>query len=58
MKQFACGDVVPGCDATFSASTDDEILAGVAAHAAEFHGLTTVPPELVEQVRSLIVPVG
>lgn len=57
MKQFACGDVVPGCDATFAASGDDQILAEVAAHASEVHGLDTVPPELVEQVRGKIVTV-
>ena len=27
MKQFACGDVVPGCDARFVCSTEEEILA-------------------------------
>lgn len=58
MKQFACGDVVPGCDHVFTGSTEDEILASVAVHAAEAHGLTTVPPEIVTQVRSHIVPVG
>ena len=55
MKRFACGDVVPGCDATFVCSDDDEVLAEVARHAARDHGLTEVPAELVEQVRSRIV---
>lgn len=54
MKKFACGDVVPGCDASFDGSSDDEILAQVAAHAAEIHGLTEVPQELVDQVVSRI----
>ena len=55
MKQFACGDVVPGCDATFVASSEDEILSHVAAHAAHAHGIATVPDELVTTVRALIV---
>jgi predicted small metal-binding protein len=55
VKRFACGDVVPGCDATFVCSDDDEVLAEVARHAAREHGLTDVPAELVEQVRSRIV---
>lgn len=55
MKRFACGDIVPGCDATFVCTTDDDVLAEVARHAAEDHGLTAVPDEMVEQVRSRIV---
>lgn len=57
MKTFACGDVVPGCDARFVCDTEDEILAAVARHAAEDHGLTSVPPELVEAVRAAVRPV-
>ncbi|MEJ5915292.1 DUF1059 domain-containing protein [Pseudokineococcus sp. 1T1Z-3] len=55
MKQFACGDVVPGCRKTFSASSEDEILGAVGAHAQDDHGLAEVPPELVEQVRGRIL---
>ena len=55
MKSFACGDVVPGCDARFVCSSEDEILASVAAHASSVHGLTEVPAELVQQVRRSIL---
>ena len=58
MKRFACGDVVPGCQASWVCSTDDEILAQVAAHAASQHGMVEVPPELVAAVRSHIVTVS
>ncbi|GHE07078.1 DUF1059 domain-containing protein [Klenkia taihuensis] len=54
MKSFACGDVVPGCGRTFTATDDDAILAQVAAHAELDHGLTEVPPALVAQVRQRI----
>jgi predicted small metal-binding protein len=54
MKQFCCGDVVPGCTATFHGSDEDEILGAVAAHARKDHGLTEVPASLVAQVRSKI----
>ncbi|MHA7208633.1 DUF1059 domain-containing protein [Arthrobacter sp. MDT1-65] len=57
MKAFACGDVVPGCDARWVCSTDDEILAGVGAHALSVHGLTELPPDLVRAVRGSIVSV-
>lgn len=55
MKAFACGDVVPGCDARWVCSTDDEILAAVGAHAASAHGLIEITPELVGAVRGSIV---
>jgi len=55
MKTFACGDVVPGCTTTFTGPDDDAVLSLVAAHAVADHGLSSVPPELVEQVRAAIV---
>lgn len=55
MKQFACGSVVPGCGAVFTAEDEEGLLQQVAAHARDDHGLASVPPELVEQVRRNIV---
>jgi predicted small metal-binding protein len=49
MKTFACGDVIPGCGAHFSASDDDGIFAQVADH-----GVTDITPELVQAVRDRI----
>ncbi|RJK95965.1 DUF1059 domain-containing protein [Vallicoccus soli] len=54
MKQFACGDVVPGCARTFTAPDDDGVLAAVAVHARDDHGLAAVPAPLVAQVRASI----
>lgn len=50
MKEFSCGDVVPGCSAKFHGLNNDEILVAVAAHAQHDHGLTHVSPELARQV--------
>jgi predicted small metal-binding protein len=55
MKSFACGDVVPGCNARWVCSSEDEVLAHVARHAGDVHGLAVVPVELVTAVRSAIV---
>ena len=55
MKMFACGDVVPGCDARFVCDSDDEVLAEVARHADAVHGMHTVPADVVTEVRSRIV---
>lgn len=50
MKQFACGDVVPGCQAAFVGADDAAVLDQVAAHARADHGLATIPDALVAQV--------
>jgi len=54
MKQFSCGAVVPGCDAKFSAESEQELLEQVGEHAQSVHGMDSVPPELVAQVREKI----
>ncbi len=54
MKKFLCGAVVPNCDASFEADTDQEILDQVAVHAASAHQLTVLTPELIDAVRQQI----
>jgi predicted small metal-binding protein len=54
MKEFSCGDVVPGCTMSFRASSEAELLEAVAAHARADHGLATIPDSLVTQVRAKI----
>ena len=54
MKEFACGAVVPGCVAVFRGEDDDAILAQVATHARDDHGMAEVPDSLVVQVREKI----
>ncbi len=58
MKQFACGSVVPGCQAVFVAEEEDEILRQVAEHARLDHGMTDIPQDLVEAVRDNIAVVS
>jgi len=57
MKNFRCGDVVPGCTRAFT-GTEDDILTQVARHARADHGLFEIPPELVHQVRSAMTLVA
>jgi predicted small metal-binding protein len=57
MKTFACGDVIPGCGARFSAADEGGIFSQVAGHAAADHGVTDITPELVQAVRDRIVSV-
>ena len=58
VKSFACGDVVPGCTASWVSSTDDEILVLVARHASAAHGIDTVTPELARSITDRIVAVS
>ena len=57
MKQFSCGDVVPGCSRAFTGPTEQDILSAVALHAEVDHGMTEISAALVEQVRGHIVSV-
>ena len=56
MKEFCCGDVVAGCKARFTGTTNEEILKQVAVHARDGHGLTGVPQSLVDQGVAAIRP--
>jgi predicted small metal-binding protein len=57
VKSFACGDVVPGCEARWVCSTEDEILVNVAAHAASAHGLEELPADVVQSGHKAIISV-
>jgi predicted small metal-binding protein len=54
MKEFRCGELVPGCGAAFHGESENEILAQIAAHARSDHGMYEVPPEIVDTIRSKI----
>jgi len=51
---LACGDVVPGCAAQLEAGTEDELMAQVADHARDEHGVSEITPELAEQVKGAV----
>jgi predicted small metal-binding protein len=55
MKQFACGDVVPGCNARWACSTEEQLLAHIIEHARVDHGLVELPDELVAEVKARIL---
>lgn len=51
---IACGDVIPGCSAVFEAPDEATLLADVASHAGEDHGITEISPEVLAAVRAAI----
>ena len=53
-KYIACAAIVPDCPFEATATTEEELMKMVAAHAAHDHGITEVTPELVEQVKAAI----
>ncbi|CAN5915681.1 hypothetical protein BH23ACT10_BH23ACT10_06470 [soil metagenome] len=54
MKQFACSNVVAGCDGVVTGQTEDEVVDAAARHAADAHGMTDLPDDVVTQIRSSI----
>jgi len=51
---LSCGEVMPGCAATFEADTEEELLAQVGPHAADAHDVTEITPEVLESVRAAV----
>jgi len=47
-------DIVPGCDATFTADSESELLEQAGAQAAEAHGITDPPPTVLDAVKAAI----
>lgn len=54
MKEFRCGEIVPGCGHTFESESEDGILQQIAAHARDEHGMHEVPPEVIDNIRAHI----
>lgn len=55
MFKIACGDVMPGCAARFEDADRDQVLAQVAGHAAEEHGIREITPPVLALVESKLV---
>jgi predicted small metal-binding protein len=53
-KHIACGQIVPDCPFTATASTEEELLEKVVAHAQHDHGITEITPELAAKVKAAI----
>ena len=53
-KHIACASIVPDCPFEATATTEEELLKKVAAHAAHDHGISDVTPELLAKVKAAI----
>lgn len=58
MKEYSCGDVVPGCGAHFRVSDETEMLKLCTVHAQHDHGLVEpqMPEDLIARIRAVIRP--
>jgi predicted small metal-binding protein len=57
MKQFKCDDVVPGCQWVTRSDDEQQLLEEIQVHARDEHGMDHVPPEVADQIRSVITEV-
>jgi predicted small metal-binding protein len=57
MKQYKCGDVVPGCEWVTRNEDDEEMWGDIRVHAREAHGMDEVPPEVEDQIQNVITEV-
>ena len=51
---MACGDVMPGCNATFSADSKDALMGQIVNHASSVHGITEITPQVGTAVQAAI----
>ncbi len=54
MYAFKCSDCGMSCSYKASAPTEAELMAKIAKHAKEAHGMDPVPPDVMEKVKKAI----
>jgi predicted small metal-binding protein len=57
MKQFKCGDVVPGCQWVTRSDDEQELFEDIHSHARAAHGMDEVPPEVLASIQNVITEV-
>jgi predicted small metal-binding protein len=57
MKQFRCGDVVPGCQWVTRNEDEQELFDDIHSHARQAHGMDEVPPEVQDAIQGVITEV-
>jgi predicted small metal-binding protein len=53
-KKFSCGDVVDGCGWSITANDEGELFQNISEHAKNEHGMTDIPDEIIQKVKSKI----
>jgi len=53
-KALQCGDIMPGCTATFQGDTEDDVMRQAGEHARTEHGMQQIDAQTAEKVRGAI----
>jgi len=53
MKVFSCSSMVANCKATMKAETEERLAEMAAVHLRENHGMMSIPPEKMAEIRKL-----
>jgi len=51
MKEFSCASVVRNCKGVLKAQTEERLVELVALHLRERHGMLSIPPEKIAQIK-------
>ena len=54
MPSFVCADTGMDCPFKASAPTQDELMKKITVHARNVHELTTISPDLMTKIKSVI----
>lgn len=54
--RFDCRHVVPDCEGVVHGDTREEVFQAVAEHASDVHDMDELPDEIIERVKTSIVP--
>lgn len=52
--KLACGDVMPGCAATFENNDKAALMNDIASHAAKDHGITDITPDVYAAIEDRV----
>lgn len=53
-KVLKCGDLMPGCAFVAEGKDEADLMTKAAEHAKTAHGLTSIPPAVLAQVKAAI----
>ncbi|MBI3805791.1 MAG: DUF1059 domain-containing protein [Nitrospirae bacterium] len=54
MKTINCRDAGVDCDFVARGQTNEEVMKAAAEHGRQKHGMTNIPPELQQKMKTLI----
>ena len=53
-KVLACKDLGADCEFVARGETEEELFKAAAEHGAQVHGMTDIPPEMIEKAKAMI----